>query len=270
LTDAPFVPAPPKKMNRKPPPSDSPEPAGVNASWSLPTVEVPLEAMQISGETFTPASTARHMIDVEPAATVGFATETASPCAPQFDVAGPFSGEKPAPVIASALLDESAQDGLRYLFNYASKSIRKNRAIAEHDRDDLLHEIYLEWWVCVGFESAALPRLLAADSFERKSLRESIYRVFGRHRYHKTAHRTQELSETDGSVTSDLDENRDFTIDLDKWLERLPDAEAKVIDLYYFQHKTMEEIGAELGLAKQRVSEIHKRALARHPDVSGW
>ena len=48
----------------------------------------------------------------------------------------------------------------------------------------------------------------------------------------------------------------------------LPDLEAKIIDLYYFQHKTMDEIGVEIGLAKQRVSEIHKRALSKHPDAA--
>src|SRR5262245_54036863 len=42
-----------------------------------------------------------------------------------------------APVIASALLEPEQQDGLRYLMNYANKSIRKNRSVSEQDRDDL-------------------------------------------------------------------------------------------------------------------------------------
>ena len=36
-----------------------------------------------------------------------------------------------------------------------------------------------------------------SESPERQSLRQSIYRVFGRYRYHQTAHRTNELGESD-------------------------------------------------------------------------
>ena len=113
----------------------------------------------------------------------------------------------------------------------------------------------MEWWVCTGFEVAALPKLLETESAERQSLRESIYRVFGRYRYHLTARRTEEL---DPGACLDPEtiagDKHDFVMDLDAWLEKLPTLEAKIIDLYYFQHKTMEEIGEELGLAKQRIS----------------
>ena len=83
----------------------------------------------------------------------------------------------------------------------------------------------------------------------------------------QTAHRTNELGESDALATGAAEDARDFALDLKKWLISLPELEAKIIDLYYFQHKTMDEIGAEIGMAKQRVSEIHKRALAKHPDA---
>ncbi|HEX3314547.1 MAG TPA: sigma-70 family RNA polymerase sigma factor [Gemmataceae bacterium] len=241
------------------------------AGWVLPSAEVPLDEMRVGPASSTdwPIAAPESAFESRPE-TVSRGTPSETPdtlASGGFDVAGPVADEKPAPIIASALLDAPQQEGLKYLLNYANKSIRKNRGVAEQDRDDLLHEIYMEWWVCVGFEVAALPKLLASESPERQSLRESIYRVFGRYRYHLTARRTEELDAGACLDPETLAEgNRDFVLDLDAWLGQLPTLEAKIIDLYYFQHKTMEEIGAELGLAKQRISEIHKRALSRHPN----
>jgi RNA polymerase sigma factor (sigma-70 family) len=263
-------------MKRKPetPESADASPPAFAAGWASPAAAptVPLESMQV-----TPAApawpVASHPVAESPGTTVALAPPSI-PIAPDdlasgnFDIAGPVSTQVPPPIIASALLDEPQQEGLAYLLNYAGKSIRRNRTVSEQDRDDLLHEIYMEWWVCVGFEVAALPKLLDAESPARRSLRESIYRVFGRYRYQQSAHRTQDLAEGDTPDPHTLspEETRDFALDLENWLRGLPELEARIIDLYYFQHKTMEEIGVELGLAKQRISEIHKRALARHPD----
>ncbi len=248
-----------------------PPPPAYAAGWATaaPEPEVPLEAMQIVDEpppSAPPAELSRPLA-------IGWTDEATAPPAEgdaaytdRFDVAAP-GGEQSAPVIASALLNQPQQEGLRYLFNYANKSIRKNRGISEQDRDDMLHDIYMEWWICTGFEVASLPKLLDTDSPERQSLRESIYRVFGRYRYHQSAHRTNELNESDALAGVPPENARDFALDLRPWLDGLPELEAKIIDLYYFQHKTMDEIGAEIGMAKQRVSEIHKRALAKHPDA---
>lgn len=237
-----------------------PQPPAFAAGWATAPSgpDVPLEAMHIVQETpsVPPPSVPAVDVGLNDRAAVG----------ERFDVSGPEGVQAP-PVIASALLNQPQQEGLRYLFNYASKSIRRNRGVSEQDRDDLLHDIYMEWWICTGFEVAALPKLLESDSPERRSLRDSIYRVFGRYRYHQTAHRTGELGEADALAPDDPEAARDFSLDLQKWLDGLPNLEAKIIDLYYFQHKTMDEIGAEIGMAKQRVSEIHKRALAKHPDA---
>jgi len=257
-------------MSRDDKTSDVSSPSAYAAGWAMPASapEVPLEAMHIVEE--APAS----LPEPTPPIDVGWTDEAAAPRSPgeapygeRFDVGAPSGPPPSAPVIASALLNEPQQEGLRYLFNYANKSIRRNRGVSEQDRDDLLHDIYMEWWICTGFEVAALPKLLESESPERRSLRESIYRVFGRYRYHQTAHRTNELGESDALATGAAEDARDFALDLKKWLNGLPDLEAKIIDLYYFQHKTMDEIGAEIGMAKQRVSEIHKRALAKHPDA---
>src|SRR6185369_13407438 len=160
--------------------SDVPLPSTYAAGWAMPVPapEVPLEAMQIVDEP-PPA-----LPEPTPPIAFGWTDEATAPRSPadaayaeRFDVGAPSGPEPSAPVIASALLNEPQQEGLRYLFNYANKAIRKNRGISEQDRDDLLHDIYMEWWICTGFEVAALPKLLESESPERQSLRESIYRV---------------------------------------------------------------------------------------------
>lgn len=44
-------------------------------------------------------------------------------------------------------------------------------------------------------------------------------------------------------------------------IEALPDKERKLIKLYYFQNKTLEEAGSLLGLSKSWTSRLHARAL---------
>jgi len=44
-------------------------------------------------------------------------------------------------------------------------------------------------------------------------------------------------------------------------IEHLPPKERKLIKMYYFQNKTLEEAGAELGLSKSWTSRLHARAL---------
>ncbi len=44
-------------------------------------------------------------------------------------------------------------------------------------------------------------------------------------------------------------------------IESLPDKERKLIKMYYFQNKTLEEAGEDLGLSKSWTSRLHARAL---------
>ena len=44
-------------------------------------------------------------------------------------------------------------------------------------------------------------------------------------------------------------------------IELLPSKERKLIKMYYFQNKTLEEAGADLGLSKSWTSRLHARAL---------
>lgn len=44
-------------------------------------------------------------------------------------------------------------------------------------------------------------------------------------------------------------------------IESLPDKERKLVKMYYFQNKTLEEAGSDLGLSKSWTSRLHARAL---------
>lgn len=44
-------------------------------------------------------------------------------------------------------------------------------------------------------------------------------------------------------------------------INSLPDTEKKLIKMYYFQNRTLEEVGLELGLSKSWTSRLHARAL---------
>ena len=44
-------------------------------------------------------------------------------------------------------------------------------------------------------------------------------------------------------------------------MESLPDKERKLVKMYYFQNKTLEEAGSDLGLSKSWTSRLHARAL---------
>jgi RNA polymerase sigma factor for flagellar operon FliA len=44
-------------------------------------------------------------------------------------------------------------------------------------------------------------------------------------------------------------------------IEELPEKERKLVKMYYFQNKTLEEAGYKLGLSKSWTSRLHARAL---------
>jgi RNA polymerase sigma factor for flagellar operon FliA len=46
-------------------------------------------------------------------------------------------------------------------------------------------------------------------------------------------------------------------------LNRLPEQERIVVALYYYEHMTLREIGATLGISESRVSQVHSRAVQR-------
>src|SRR3954470_19212270 len=104
--------------------NDVPPPPAYAAGWAADSAPpVPLESMHIdeTPSTLPPAvpPVSLNWADAAP----GLAADLAE----RFDI-GSEGPPASAPVIASALLEPEQQDGLRYLMNYANKSIRKNRS----------------------------------------------------------------------------------------------------------------------------------------------
>src|SRR5207244_6488297 len=56
---------------------------------------------------------------------------------------------------------------------------------------------------------------------------------------------------------------REMKQQLARAISELPEKERQVLVLYYFQQLTMKEVGAKLGVAESRVSQIHSTAVVR-------
>ncbi|EKD42204.1 MAG: RNA polymerase sigma factor, partial [uncultured bacterium] len=68
----------------------------------------------------------------------------------------------------------------------------------------------------------------------------------------------------DQSARKDIEHKAEFQKIKEKMrdaIECLPDKERKLIKMYYFQNKTLQEIGNKLGLSKSWTSRLHARAL---------
>ncbi len=167
--------------------------------------------------------------------------------------------------------ENTQAEGVAYFFNYAHKSIRSRRSVKEQDRADLVQEVYVEWTKFQGANPAAWQEVLSVDSQARTDLRTSIYRILDRYRYAQNSGRTVELGEYDPPQPTLKPETQriDDRLDTQAWLAGLPREEASVIAKHYYEHQTIEKIGEQLSLAKQRISEIHRRALASHPEAVG-
>ncbi|MFO0573123.1 MAG: sigma-70 family RNA polymerase sigma factor [Polyangia bacterium] len=57
-------------------------------------------------------------------------------------------------------------------------------------------------------------------------------------------------------------ERRQMAVRVRRALSRLPDKERRLIEQYYFQDQTLEQVGAGMGLSKSWTSRLHARAVA--------
>lgn len=57
-------------------------------------------------------------------------------------------------------------------------------------------------------------------------------------------------------------ERRQMAVRVRRALSRLPDKERRLIEQYYFQDQTLEQVGAGMGLSKSWTSRLHARAIA--------
>ncbi len=75
---------------------------------------------------------------------------------------------------------------------------------------------------------------------------------------------TEEGIEIEDHNNKDIEQNTEFQQVkqyMKEAIESLPDKERKLVKMYYFQNRTLEEAGDLLGLSKSWVSRLHARAL---------
>ena len=178
-----------------------------------------------------------------------------------------------SPAEMEKLLGRSGEppEGWQFLSNYARKAIRNEELHygTLPDHDDILQQIYVEWREQVGAGDTALASLLHKDSAERQVLRKAVRRVLDHARYEQTRQkRVLALHDQPAPVRPSAQDWIDVRLDWSLGVGRL-DARAKQVLELRSQGKTFAEIGAEMGLLKQRVFEMYSAALGRLRQVYG-
>jgi hypothetical protein len=127
----------------------------------------------------------------------------------------------------------------------------------------MVHQVFVEWREQVGPDEQHLTNLLDKDSFERQVLRRTVPRVISRARYANDRYAEQvDATELPAQARSAAQDWTDLRIDLEQGVGNLAPYERHILELRR-QGKTFDEIGAEVGMAKQRASEICSDVIGR-------
>ena len=176
-------------------------------------------------------------------------------------VAVPAAGKPLDPVAA----------GYQYLCNYCRHAIHaaERRVGPLPDHDDIIQQTCLEWLQQAGPPEAAFPRLLERASSEMQLLRETVNRVIMRITYqHRKGGVNADLSDwpaPDGAVERAW---TDFKSDCEEGVGHLTQQDWQILELRRQGH-TYREIGAKIGIARQRVWEMCHDLVARLQDIYG-
>jgi hypothetical protein len=159
--------------------------------------------------------------------------------------------------------------GWKFLNNYAEKAIRNDelRYGPLKNHEDILQQAFVEWRQGIGRQDQAFTNILNPDSAERLFLRKAVRRVIDRARYDQgKRQRLLPLVDQPAPVRSAHQAWVDLQIDWSEGASRLDPRERQLLELRR-QGKTFEEIGSDLGIAKQRVFEIYSDTLERLQDL---
>jgi RNA polymerase sigma factor (sigma-70 family) len=161
---------------------------------------------------------------------------------------------------------EIEQQGWQFLSNYTQKALRNEEMKFGPlpDHEDILHQVFVEWRQEMGANHHALEQLLNKDSTERQALRTAVRRVLDHSRY-EVRRQQQRATFTDQAAAPVKAGEQDWIdLQLDWALDggKLAPRERQLLELRR-QGLTFEEIGAELGLVKQRVSEMYDTTIHR-------
>jgi RNA polymerase sigma factor (sigma-70 family) len=158
---------------------------------------------------------------------------------------------------------DAVPSGWEFLRNYVRKAIRneERRHGRLPDHEDLVQQVFVQWWEQVGPHERAFARVLQVESPERFALRKTVRRVLDHVRYeHNRDRRQVALFDRPAPVNPDEQDWQDLCLD---WTldGASPDARARQLLELRRQGLTFQEIGDELGLLKQRVSELYNAAI---------
>jgi hypothetical protein len=163
-------------------------------------------------------------------------------------------------------LDPAAQRGLERLCAYAWRSIH-NAERVQGGRflcpEDMVQDIYLAWRELTGPqpEEQALAKLLENDSREMGLLRVAVQRVIARTHYQQARWR-RTVGGPPAVAKPGGQEGIDWKDFWESVVGRLTPREKQILELRK-QEKTFAEIGAELGMSKQRVCELFHDVVTR-------
>jgi RNA polymerase sigma factor (sigma-70 family) len=155
--------------------------------------------------------------------------------------------------------------GWQFLRNYTAKAIRteERRYGRLPDHEDIVQQVFVQWWEQVGARDRALAGVLQEDSPERLALRKTVRRVLDHVRYEHNRDRNRaELLDRPAPVNPAEEEWRDLRLD---WAlsGNGPGARGQQLLELRRQGLTLQEIGDALGLLKQRVSELYTATVER-------
>jgi DNA-directed RNA polymerase specialized sigma24 family protein len=156
-------------------------------------------------------------------------------------------------------------EGWQFLSNYARKAIRNEelRHGKLADQEDLVQQVFVEWWEQVGTRDQAFAAVLNRDSPEHAALRKAVRRVLDHARYEQTrARRMAELRDQPATVKPEEQDWIDLRLDWEGRAGGAGPRERQLLELRR-QGLTFEEIGTEMGLLKQRVCELYNAAVER-------
>jgi hypothetical protein len=174
------------------------------------------------------------------------------------------SAAQPLLAQAKGTSSDGADAVWRFISNYCKKAIHNDElkygSLVDHE--DLVHQVYVEWREQVGNDSASLANLTNKDSTERQVLRKTVRRVLDHARYESSKQRRMvEFSDQPAPVNSADQDWIELQLDWSSGRLQLGPREKQMLQMRR-EGKTFEEIGAEMGLIKQRVSEMYNAALS--------
>jgi DNA-directed RNA polymerase specialized sigma24 family protein len=156
-----------------------------------------------------------------------------------------------------------------FLRNYATKAIRREERTRGplSDHADIIQQIYVEWREEVQSSDDVHGRVLVKESPERTAFQTAVRRVLDRTRYGDMKQRRRvEADEPEARTDETTRAWADMEIDLAQGVGKLTEKERDILDMRRWG-LTFEEIGARLGIPKQRAFEAYTEVLNRLSDL---